>query len=32
MKLFTGQLPFGGSDELELIYNHIAKKRYHPLK
>ncbi|WP_207642419.1 diguanylate cyclase [Pseudobacteroides cellulosolvens] len=31
-ELFTGQLPFSGIDELELIYNHIAKKPAPPIE
>lgn len=29
-ELFTGQLPFKGDDELEIIYSHIAKNPVHP--
>ena len=30
-ELFTGQLPFHGDDELELIYSHIAKNPIPPI-
>ncbi len=30
-ELFTGQLPFHGDDELEIIYSHIAKKPIPPI-
>ena len=31
-ELFTGQLPFYGEDELEVIYSHIAKKPVPPIE